>query len=114
MADKKAFSDNEKLEVIEHFIVQWKPAATNTIEGERQTLLILKEIARDIRSRTPERTNEAIVKIEGALTVARANRTAQGFKVGHLAGIGQLMVRYWPTIRQSLEKFGNETSREES
>jgi hypothetical protein len=101
----RTFSGAEKLEVIERLIEERRDA-NEFASRYREELSILKEIAKDIRSGSPERASEAIKKIEGALTVANAHKSvARGFKMGHLIGLGQLVIRYWPTLRLGLEQL---------
>lgn len=101
------FTDREKLEVIEHFIEQWRPA--QNIRGERDVFLILKEIADEIRAREPQRAIETIVKLERAIGNAKKNRKrVLGYEPGNLREIAELVIGRWSTVRQALEKFGQE------
>lgn len=101
----KTFTDREKLELVEFLITQWRPARSSTIEGERDTYLILKAIADDIRARKPGRAIEVVERIERAINNARASRDRSGYQPGNLREIAELAIGSWGTIRLALERL---------
>lgn len=107
------FTDAEKLEVIEFFCTQWRPARSSTIEGERTTLLILKEIAKEIRARDPAAPGRAQDRLQRAIDDAKADRreSGSGYAVPKLRKIAEIAIGEWPTIRQALETYEKEINR---
>lgn len=107
MADR-LFTDREKLEVVEHFIEQWRPARSSSICGERDTYLILKSIADDLRARDRKRATETVRLMQKAIDNAYARKTGLGFEIGSLRSIAEVVIGKWSTIRTSLEHFEKE------
>lgn len=107
------FTDAEKLEVIEFMITQWRPARSSSIEGERATYLILKEIAADIRGRDPQAPSRARERLQRAIDDAKADRreSGSGYAVPKLRKIAEVTIGEWPTIRQALEVYDKEINR---
>jgi hypothetical protein len=104
------FTDAEKLEVIESFIVQWKVARTGDHLGGHDVYLLLKEIAKDYRGRAPNAPGRARERLERALEHAAKTKTGGvGYEFNALRRIAETVISEWPTIRQALEKFEQET-----
>lgn len=104
-----SFTDKEKLEVIEFMIEQWRPARSSDIAGERDTYLILKDIAREIRGRMPGVPSRSRQTLERAIERAAATKTGlpgAGYQGRTMFALAQVVIGEWPTIRQALDKFG--------
>lgn len=99
------FTEQEKLEVIEHFITQWRPARSSTIEGERDTYLILKAIASDLRSRKPTAPSRARDRLGRAITAAKDLKTDTGYRARDMRLIAETAISEWPVIKAALEQF---------
>lgn len=98
----------EKLQVIEHFIEQWR-IARNGDPGERAVYHTLKAIAEDIRARDRKRATDLITRMDRAMKNAERWKTKPtGYQPGNLREIAELTIGAWPTIRQALEDFENE------
>jgi|SRR5579863_821963 len=104
MADR-LFTDREKLEVVEHFIEQWRPARSSSICGERETYLILKSIADDLRARDRKRATEIVRALQKAIDGAHAKKTRLGWEIGTLRHIAEFVIGKWPVIRTALNNF---------
>ena len=104
------FSDKDKLEVIEFLIEQWRPARSSDISGERETLLLLKQIAKDIRGRMPGVPQRARDRLQRALADATASKTS-GYPIPALRRIAEVTISEWATIRQALDEFEKEISK---
>jgi hypothetical protein len=101
------FSDEHKIEVIEHFIEQWRPARNSTA-GDRDVYLILKEIAADIRGRGPNVPGRARDRLQRAINEANFSKTS-GYATPPLRRIAETVISEWPTIRQALNEFEGKT-----
>jgi len=99
------FTKQEKIEVVEHFITQWRPARSSSIEGERDTYLILKAIAADLRADAPGRASDTALKIEKEIANAERRKTPSGYEPGSLRAVAELVIGRWKTIRAALEHF---------
>lgn len=105
------FTEKEKLEVIEFMITQWRPARSSSIAGERDTYLILKEIARDIRARMPGVPSKSRETIQRAIDRAVASKTGvpgAGYQGRKMFALAQVVIGEWATIRQALDQFKEE------
>lgn len=99
------FTDDEKLEVVDFFCAQWRPARTSTIEGERTTLQILKAIAKDIRARKPAAPSRALDRLARALSDAKDLKLDTGYRDRDLRQIAETVISEWPVIKSALEQF---------
>lgn len=106
------FTDLEKLTTVEVLITHWRSGRLSPILNERRTLLILKEIADDIRARDPNQATETIRMLERAIENARRalHRTtnAFGYPPGNLREVAEIAIGRWPSIREALERFEKE------
>jgi len=101
------FTTEEKLEVIEHFIVQWRPGRSSGIEGERDTFLILKSIAADLRAQQPARKGEVLTELSKLVDIANIHRdpATKNYTPGRLQRVAHFVMGSWPVIRKALEQF---------
>lgn len=102
------FTDAEKLEVIEHFIQQWRPARSSDISGERETYLILKAIASDLRARKPAAPGRARDRLARAITDAKDLKVETGYRLKDMRRIAETVISEWPVIRAALEQLEQE------
>lgn len=106
------FTREEKLEVIESFVTQWRPARSSGDAGERDVYLILKAIADDIRAGAPDAPGRALSELQNAIEAANATKsTRDGYEMGKLRRIAELLIGLWPVVRRALEQFEAEVSR---
>lgn len=102
----QSFTEAEKLEVVEHFIQQWRPARSGGDSGGRDVYLILKSIASDYRGRAPGRAGAIGTEIERLVDSAKLYKADDGnYTDGRLRRIALFVIGAWPTIRQALDKF---------
>lgn len=77
---------------------------------------VLREVARDLRGRLLTAPSVAIVMLERRLNAVKARSVpavGSGFRMSEaLSGAGEELVARWPTIRQALERFGNQLEQE--
>lgn len=99
------FTDAEKLEVVEHFLDQWRPARSSDISGERDTFLTLKAIAADIRARKPDAPGRARDRLRRAISDAKDMKTDDGYRARDLRTIAETVISEWPVIQRCLEHF---------
>jgi hypothetical protein len=99
------FTEQEKLEVIEALVEQWRPARSSSILGERETYLILKAIAKDIRGRLPGSPSRARDRLIRAIELAKANKTSSGYSIPDLRRIAEISIGEAAAITQALEHF---------
>lgn len=105
-------STEDKIAAVERLITDLRWARYDPAVPEHATFLALKEIARDLRGRTPGAPSKALLALQRRLANAAASKTkGNGFDRGALAGIGEETIARWPCIRQSLERFGAEAER---
>jgi hypothetical protein len=98
------FTLDEKLEVIETFITQWR-CARNGATGERDVFLILKAIASDIRARKPAAPGRARDRLSRAISDAKDLKVETGYRVKDLRKIAEIVIGEWPVIRTALEQL---------
>lgn len=107
----KNFSIEDKLEVIEFFLTQWRPARSSDISGERDTYLILKEVARDIRARmpgVPSRSRDTLQRAIDRATAAKTGVPGTGYEGRTMFALAQVVIGEWAVIRQALDQFKEE------
>lgn len=103
------FTEQEKLEVIEYFIEQWR-VARSSAGGDRAIYLILKAIGSDIRARLPVAPSRARDRIERVIMNAKDRKGPSGYVVSDLRKIAETTISEWPVIRAALEKLEKEQS----
>ena len=105
--NRRFYSTAEKLATIEDLIEAFRRTSTTSADFDR--LSVLKSIAADLRGRIGGTPHIAMVELERRITAAVKSKTTLGYENGHLVGVGQELISRWPTVKQSLEKFGTET-----
>ena len=79
------YSSEEKLEVMEFLIEQWRSAGRHGSAHDRATYLILKAIASDYRARDKIRISETINRMERAIDHAKLRKQPViGYEPGNL------------------------------
>lgn len=96
-------SNEEKLQVIENFVEQWRGSRANSDPSEQHVYQTLKAIADDLRA--PVKTSDTVHRMDRAIRNAQDRKTSTGYATGNLREIAELTIGRWPTIRQALEKF---------
>ena len=101
------FTTEEKIEVLEHFIVQWRPGRSSGIEGERETFLILKAIAADLRAQRQDRKGQVLTELSKLVQLADLHRDPEtkNYTPGRLQRVAHFVMGSWPVLRQALEQF---------
>lgn len=84
-------------------------------EADKKMLGVMASIAKDLRSRIPENIGKTRVAIHQRINLANSKRDAShnhlnGYQEKHLIGIAEELIGRWPTVRQALEKFEQETA----
>lgn len=105
---------NDQIDAVTRLLEDFREWRSKPNCPEGQTLLALKQIAKDLRGRLPEASSRALFELQRRIADAAATKTGEGgmgFDVNALAGIGQECIGRWSTIRQSLERFGAEIER---
>ena len=105
------FTDLEKLTTVDVLITHWRSGRLSPILNGRRTLLILKEIADDIRGRDPKQATKTLLLLDREITNARKARdrtSTGGYPLGNIKAVGEITIGRWPSIREALERFGKE------
>jgi hypothetical protein len=102
----RLFTTIEKLGLIEALIQDFRYGAQNPSSENR--LAVLKSIASDLRGRLEGAPSVALVDLEARVVAAVRSKTASGYSSHTLRGAGEGLMARWPTIKQALEKFGED------
>lgn len=71
---------------------------------------VLKAIAADVRARQALPRNSTLGAIERELVRLRQTRTVDGFDVGRMTELSNMVNSRWPVISQALERYGEESA----
>lgn len=104
------FTDTERIVVIERLIQDFRWARNDDKVPEHQTYVVLKEIALELRSRSPNVVGAAQTVLADRIDRALASRTPIGLDRGLLTALAQEVIRFRSTILQALKKFEGQTS----
>lgn len=74
-----------------------------------ECLAVLKSIAADLRGRRPEAPGIALAELARRLDRVLASKTSLGYEAGTLIGLAEELIGRWPTVRQALESFAEQT-----
>ena len=101
----KLFSVYEKLAVVEALIRDLNDGLESS---DTRRIGVLKAIASDLRGRIETAPSAVLVDLEGRITAALRSKTVIGYSAHTLRGVGEGLIVRWPTVRQALEKFGED------
>ena len=101
------FTTAEKLAEVELLIEREKQAS----QWNRHRIAVLASIAVDLRARLDGVPTAILVDLERRVVSAVRSKTALGYDAHAIRGVGEGLVVRWPTVKQALERFGDEQDR---
>lgn len=103
------FSTAEKLAFVEDLILVSRRVAVDA--GKDPDILhrlnLLKAIAADLGARVDSAPSIALERLDGRIRVVARSKTALGYSMESLRGLGDEVIARWPVIKQALELFGS-------
>lgn len=100
----------EKLAVIDRLIVETRDEArSGSVEGA-DIHSILKDIATELRARLELPRSQTLGAMERALFQVVRSKTSLGYDETKLVAVANVVIHKWPTIRQALERYGEESA----
>ena len=100
------FTIEEKIEVVERLIVSLRHQRNGAAMEQAD---ILRAIAADLRSRGDLPRSLALGELERAIARIKRSHTGLGYSDTAMRAAAETLVNKWPTVRQALEKFGEES-----
>lgn len=95
----------DKIDAVERLLDDLQWARNDPACPEFATFYALKAIALDIRGRMPGKAEEVRRVLGSRIGNAVRSRTALGYEIMHLKGIGEELIGRWPVVEQALEQF---------
>lgn len=102
-----AFTVEQKLAAVEHWIEMLRPFRSQPGTSEHQTRELLKAIAVDLRTQLAGAGPTAMVSLEHRIDLARRQKARLGYyEIGTLQGIGEEVIGRWPVLQRALAAMG--------
>lgn len=100
----------QKLALVERLIVDSREEARSGSADAVETNSILKDLATEFRARLELPRNQALGAMERALYQVVRSKTSLGYDEGKMIAVANVVLHKWPTIRQALEQYGEESA----
>jgi hypothetical protein len=97
----------KQIETMETVIDQLRPHARANQEVAG-TILVLKEVHRQLRGRVGTRRVKAMDELEAAVLTAKTAASTSYREAGQLIHVASTLIHHWPTVRQALEMFAEQ------
>lgn len=98
----------DKLAVVESLIRTFRRGAREGNAVASENYEALKAVATDLQARSAIARGDTLVEMEIALERVLRSKTSLGYDEGQLVQLAATVLRRWPTIKQSLERFEKE------
>lgn len=106
----KSFPIEDMLTAIDIEIAEARSARRDPGSAAHRHYEVLKAIAGDLRGRQALPRSNALGEMERAIFQAIRSKSSSGYDDGKMNAIAQVVINKWHTIRQALERFGEESS----
>lgn len=93
-----------QLEIVEEMIANLRA------QRQSETVQALKGIAADLRARLDLPRSNALGELEREMQKLADSKTIGGYPPGRMIAVAHVIIRKWPTVRQALEQFGEESA----
>ncbi len=100
----------KQIAAIEKVIVSLRASGARSSAEDSDVFEAVKAIAADLRARQNLPNSNALTELERVLFRMRTSKTALGYDDGKMIAVANVVVHNWPTIRQALERFGEESA----
>lgn len=97
------FTAEEKLTMLQRWIRDFKEAGASPPD-------ILKAIAADYQARADINRGRALSELTRAMRKIKQSKTDLGYSQASQVTAAQQLIRWWPTIQDALEQYGEEST----